>query len=239
MLNTRINYLYRDGSNYKQHNAAVVSGELSDADKETIIGCLYDGEYFIPSMVGIEEHRVDDKWTEDDHCWFELHITDLEDTAAAPTTDMTSAELVQRFLQCKGKWEDGVHDTNNPSLCPHCGGNLEYQNMNIRTPNGKKSLWKCDSCGKEGWAVFNMETETTFVRHEDEPLAKGGFDQAQSETTTNKTPHTIWVKPSCFAPEFKMIIDVPNDWDTEEYINELLDGILNDDLRYNCEWDFV
>lgn len=50
---------------------------------------------------------------------------------------------------------------------------------------------------------------------------------------------TISVKTSCFAPEFEMIISVPEDRDSEEYIDELLDGILNEDLRYNVEWDFV
>lgn len=50
---------------------------------------------------------------------------------------------------------------------------------------------------------------------------------------------TIWVKPSTFAPEFEMIIPVPTDRDDEEYIDELLDGILNDEFRYNIEWDFV
>ena len=46
---------------------------------------------------------------------------------------------------------------------------------------------------------------------------------------------TIWVKPSTFAPEFEMIIPVPTDRDDEEYIDELLDGILNDEFRYNIE----
>lgn len=49
---------------------------------------------------------------------------------------------------------------------------------------------------------------------------------------------TISVKPSCFIPKFEMIILVPDNRDSEEYIDELLDGILNDDLRYNVEWDF-
>lgn len=50
---------------------------------------------------------------------------------------------------------------------------------------------------------------------------------------------TIWVKPSCFVPEFEMIIPVPEDRDTEEYIDELLDATLSDEFRYNVEWDFV
>ena len=50
---------------------------------------------------------------------------------------------------------------------------------------------------------------------------------------------TILVRPSCLAPEFEIIISVPEDRDAEEYIDELLDSILNEDLRYNVEWDFV
>lgn len=50
---------------------------------------------------------------------------------------------------------------------------------------------------------------------------------------------TISVQPSCFAPEFEMIISIPDGRDSEEYIDELLDAILNDEFRYNVEWDFV
>ena len=50
---------------------------------------------------------------------------------------------------------------------------------------------------------------------------------------------TISVKPSCFVPEFEMIISIPLNRDAEEYIDDLLDSILNGDLRYNVEWDFV
>lgn len=50
---------------------------------------------------------------------------------------------------------------------------------------------------------------------------------------------TIYVKPSCFAPEFLMVIPVPNDRDAEEYIDELLDSILCEEFRYNIEWDFA
>lgn len=41
---------------------------------------------------------------------------------------------------------------------------------------------------------------------------------------------TILVKPSCFAPEFEMIIQIPECRDTEEYIDELLEGILADEF---------
>lgn len=36
----------------------------------------------------------------------------------------------------------------------------------------------------------------------------------------------------------KMTIPVPANIDAEEYIDELLDGMLNDFLRYNSDWEF-
>lgn len=36
-----------------------------------------------------------------------------------------------------------------------------------------------------------------------------------------------------------MIIPVPTERDAEEYIDELLDGVLADEFRYHVEWDFV
>lgn len=50
---------------------------------------------------------------------------------------------------------------------------------------------------------------------------------------------TILIQLSCFAPEIEMIIDIPESRDSEEYIDELLDGILNDEFRYKAEWEFV
>lgn len=33
-------------------------------------------------------------------------------------------------------------------------------------------------------------------------------------------------------------IGVPMNRDAEEYIDEYLDGLLSDFVRYNCEWEF-
>ena len=49
----------------------------------------------------------------------------------------------------------------------------------------------------------------------------------------------IVVSPSCFAPSFTMEINIPNDRDDEEYIDELLDGILAEEFKYNVEWEFA
>lgn len=45
---------------------------------------------------------------------------------------------------------------------------------------------------------------------------------------------TIWVKSSCFAPEFEIIIPIPTDRD-DEYIDELLDEILRLESVYKNE----
>ena len=43
----------------------------------------------------------------------------------------------------------------------------------------------------------------------------------------------------CFCPPAIIEITIPPDRDSEEYIDEYLDGILNEDLRYNTDWFFV
>lgn len=42
-----------------------------------------------------------------------------------------------------------------------------------------------------------------------------------------------------FIKGCRMIIQVPENEDTEEYIDSYLDFILNDDLRYNCDFKIL
>ena len=53
--------------------------------------------------------------------------------------------------------------------------------------------------------------------------------------------YTIEVDPNFigFNGTFKMTIFVPSHRKPEEYIDELLDAVLSDHLRYNCEWEFI
>lgn len=104
-MNTRIVYLYRDASNYKMQNEAVIAGPITERQIDIIIDCLNDGEYFIPKQVGLPEERFDEL-TEDDHCWFELHKDGFVATRDEPDIDMTADELVGRFLEAKGNWDD-------------------------------------------------------------------------------------------------------------------------------------
>lgn len=47
-----------------------------------------------------------EKITEDDHCWFELSRYGFEETDAEANIDMTPDEVVARFLEAKGNWDD-------------------------------------------------------------------------------------------------------------------------------------
>ncbi len=104
-MNTRVAYLYRDASNYKMPNAAVVSGSVSECQANIIMECLDCGLYFIPRQVGLPEERFGE-WTDDDHCWFELQRDGFEATGREPDTDMTADELVGKFLDAKGNWKE-------------------------------------------------------------------------------------------------------------------------------------
>jgi len=42
-MNTKLTYLYRDGSNYKQWDEVIVAGSL---DRDAIIRCLWEGNFF-------------------------------------------------------------------------------------------------------------------------------------------------------------------------------------------------
>ena len=105
--NTKINYLYRDADNYKILNECIINGVLTRSQQAAILDCLDDGEYFIPSLVGMPEIKfgeVDDPAV--DHQWFELQADNFELTTERSTTFITADELVDAFRKCKNKWMD-------------------------------------------------------------------------------------------------------------------------------------
>jgi hypothetical protein len=53
------------------------------------------------------------------------------------------------------------------------------------------------------------------------------------------TNRTIIFTPGNSTYPITMTIPVPQDRDAEEYIDEVLDGMLNEFLQYNSEWEFV
>ena len=58
-------------------------------------------------------------------------------------------------------------------------------------------------------------------------------------TRPSFSDRTIALYPGMSATPVIMTISIPVDRDQEEYIDEYLDGLLSDFVRYNCEWEFA
>lgn len=115
MKNTRIEYLYRDGANWKQHNECVVAGVIDKTNVDDIVASLDEGTYFIPRAVGLPETRFP-TWNEDDHSYFELDAAGFSPTNEEPTVDVDAETLVARFKAAAGHWKD--FESNGPGMTP-------------------------------------------------------------------------------------------------------------------------
>jgi hypothetical protein len=105
--NTEIGYLYRDADNYKQHATAVLPGALAFPEAMAIMAALDDGEYFVPSGVGLADlqERMRTGWDpRSDHPFHAL--TGIGLTADEPTETTTAAEFAERFLAADWKAEE-------------------------------------------------------------------------------------------------------------------------------------
>jgi len=101
VTNTQIDYVYADASNYKVWGREVLAGTLTAEEKAEILAACEDGELFIASQVGLpdlqhrmwNEHRMND----DDHVFHRLTMGDFAEVDAAPTIDLTAAQLLANF----------------------------------------------------------------------------------------------------------------------------------------------
>lgn len=142
MSNTRIEFLYRDASNYKAYNSVVVSGTFTDEQINQIIDSLEDGMYFIPEQIGFPVERFG-SITEDDHCWCELTAFVFETTDDEPTLKMSANEVLKAFLAAKDNWniaQYGIGGDYKPSIPDAC--------YSINDANGKCILIKW---GEQGY----------------------------------------------------------------------------------------
>ena len=105
-MNTRMEYLYRDRSNYKTTNEFIISGWVTERQKKEIADCLEDGQYFIPEQIGLPLTRGWDI-NDDDHPYCELDPEcDFFETAQPPADpEFTAEKLVALFREAKGKWD--------------------------------------------------------------------------------------------------------------------------------------
>lgn len=74
MNNIKINYLYRDYSNYKQYGTQVYSNHTNldvEQIKDVVAAHLLDGEYFVAELWSLPNLFFKDR-NEDDHEWHEF-----------------------------------------------------------------------------------------------------------------------------------------------------------------------
>lgn len=106
MLNTRLSYLYRDASNYKQSGSVVFAGAITPTQRTQVIQALDEGSYLIVEQVGLANLR-EERWShgnEDDHVWHE--VTEIALTEDAPTDERTIDEFVAELVATT--WDEGA-----------------------------------------------------------------------------------------------------------------------------------
>lgn len=115
--NTLFEWQYRDASNYKTSRTTVLKGELSEAERQEIHACLFEGTFFIPGQIGLADLQnsfqgCTSYWDPDaDHIFHE--INGLEPTDLPATDDMTAMDLLAAFRKAA---QDGWDQEYTPSI---------------------------------------------------------------------------------------------------------------------------
>lgn len=93
---TRVDYMYRDASNYKFHGEFVVSGTLLRLHLEDF---LFDGEFFVPHEIGLA-HLLTYSMNEDDHY---LHTFERFHKTEAAEVLCSAEDFIGRVKQANKK----------------------------------------------------------------------------------------------------------------------------------------
>lgn len=106
--NTKLEYMYRDGFNYKTSGEAVFAGRIAAQQVRDIAKALDDRAYFIPGQVGLQDLQDSfinaSEWNpEADHPWHEVMA--ISYTGDAPTQEDSASEFVARVKNVT--WDDG------------------------------------------------------------------------------------------------------------------------------------
>lgn len=101
-MNTRLEYLYRDASNYKRFGAVMFSGAADDYQRARLIKALHDEQWFITSQVRLPELFFTNlPLNADDHCWHELEALTVTDEAANDEHHRTIEEFIREVENAK------------------------------------------------------------------------------------------------------------------------------------------
>ncbi len=94
-MNTKLEYLYRDGSNYKQWGERVFRSVCDAALRERLFSSLECYEFFIAHQVRLPDLFFSDRpLYADDHCWHELAEVSLTCDPPDDPLDRTIDEFV-------------------------------------------------------------------------------------------------------------------------------------------------
>lgn len=103
--NTRISLLYRDASNYKSSKDVVIAGRLSPDQFASMGATLSDGEFLIPSQVGLPDiqSELSGSWGDDDHVFHTIDGIELTDDA--PTVEQTVEGMIASWPKSDRDWD--------------------------------------------------------------------------------------------------------------------------------------
>ena len=91
----KIEYLYRDGSNYKEYDTLLLAGEWKPEHTARIEATYHEGEWFLPEQVGLNclVAAIPGSY-EDDHPWHEFWGLDDVRYASVPASTRTIEDFV-------------------------------------------------------------------------------------------------------------------------------------------------
>lgn len=97
-MNTRIEYGYRDGANYKEFGHVVIAGPADDEQIETLRSlCMHedDDDFFVPESIGWSRLSTGEWDDEIDHPFHTLG--DIHPTESLASDERTINEIIAAF----------------------------------------------------------------------------------------------------------------------------------------------
>jgi hypothetical protein len=103
-------YLYRDADNYKASGSVWLTGSLTYAERDELVGCLEDGEFFIAEQVGLPplyeglfQHGGPN---ECDHAWHQfIGFRDASEIPQDVRIWCGASVLLNEFRAARGRWQ--------------------------------------------------------------------------------------------------------------------------------------
>ena len=103
VMNTKLEYMYRDAENYKTYEDCILEGELSIKD---LAPYLFLGDFFVPSEVGLKDLQEQPLHVYD-HIWHE--IIDVDSVEQIPTVPISAKCFIKMFQEAsKNDWNQNV-----------------------------------------------------------------------------------------------------------------------------------